>query len=245
MEATNNKIFIHFRDVIKTPDLAILLALKDPTLKEQFKDVIDYTRFEYMNQANLIRLIVQRTDKNILRYLGLKDDYDYDKLYDMLYSNIDDKYTGYKSLSIVESMSLALTSPAISAIYVYSEKFEDEIQTDTGIVFNANTNKVKYMYGDLKACLKDKGIALYITNDIDFIFKLAEIDELRYKEVLLANYGYNYTLSGDELVLRRDLTDVFMQSVFKLNMFSPVILTEDNMTQFDNNVPSDNNLSIG
>ena len=245
MEATNNKIFIHFRDVVKTPDLAILLALKDPALKEQFKDVIDYTRFEYMNQANLIRLIVQRTDKNILRYLGLKEGYDYDKLYSMLYSTIGDKYTAYKTLSIVESMSLALTSPAISNIYIYSENFEDEIQTDIGIVFSANMNKVKYMYGDIKSCLNDKGISLYITNDIDFIFKLAEIDELRYKEVLLANYGYNYTMNNGELVLRRDLTDIFIQSVFKLNMFSPVILTEENMTQFDNNVLSDNNLSIG
>ena len=245
MEASNNKIFIHFRDVIKTPDLAILLALKDPALKNQFKDVIDYTRFEYMNQANLMRVVAQRTDKNILRYLGLKKNYDYDKLYNMIYSSIADKYTGYKPLSIVESMSLALTSPAISNIYIYSENFEDEIQTDIGITFNANINKVKYMYGDLKACLKDKGISLYITNDIDFIFKLAEIDELRYKEILLANYGYNYTMDGDELVLKHNLTDVFMQSVFKLNMFSPIFLTEDNMTQFDNNVHSDNNLSLG
>ena len=118
MEATNNKIFIHFRDVVKTPDLAILLALKDPALKEQFKDVIDYTRFEYMNQANLIRLIVQRTDKNILRYLGLKEGYDYDKLYSMLYSTIGDKYTAYKTLSIVESISSSNISSDFEHLYL-------------------------------------------------------------------------------------------------------------------------------
>ena len=104
MKPSNNKIFINFRDVIKSPDLAILESLKDPELKKQFSSIIDYTRFEYMNQANLIRLLLQRTDKNILRYLGLVNNYDYDKLYKMLYDNIESKYIEYPPFSMVAAI---------------------------------------------------------------------------------------------------------------------------------------------
>lgn len=245
MKPSNNKIFINFRDVIKSPDLAILESLKDPELKKQFSSIIDYTRFEYMNQANLIRLLLQRTDKNILRYLGLVDNYDYDKLYKMLYDNIESKYIEYPPFSMVETISIILTSLAISNVYIYTDNFEEEVQTQIGILFNANKNKVKYIYGDLKTCIVDKAIDLYIINDIDMILKLAEINELKFKEILLATYGYNYELKDDGLVLKHDLTNTFINSVFKLNMFDPYNLTEDNMTQLDNNIIQDNNLSLG
>ena len=77
------------------------------------------------------------------------------------------------------------------------------------------------------------------------ILKLAEIQELKYKEILLANYGYNYELKDEQLVLKHDLVGTFMKSVFKLNMFDPYNLTEDNMTQIENNVIQNNNLSLG
>lgn len=245
MKPSNNRIFVNFRDVIKSPDIAILESLKDPELKKQFSEIVDYTRFEYMDQANLIRVLIQRTDKNILRYLGLKKNYEYDKLYKMLYDNIDSKYIEYPPFSIVETLSLVLTSVAISSIYIYTENYEPEVQTQLGLIFNANSNKVKYIYGDLKTCIVNKDIDLFIINDVDMILKLAEIQELRYKEILLANYGYNFELKGDELVLKYDLTDTFISSIFKLNMFDPYNLTEVNMTQIDNNVIQNNNLSLG
>lgn len=245
MKPSNNKIFINFRDVIKSPDLAILESIKDPELKKQFSDIVDYTRFEYMNQANLIRLIVQRTEKNILKYLGLKSNYNYDKLYKMLYDNIESKYIEYPPFSIVETVSIILTSLAISNVYIYTDNFEAEVQTQLGILFNANATKVKYIYGDLKTCIVDKDIDLFIINDVDMILKLAEIQELKFKEILLANYGYNYDLKNGDLVLKHDLTDTFINSVFKLSMFDPYNLTEDNMTQIDNNVIQNNNLSLG
>lgn len=245
MKPTNNKIFINFRDIIKSPDLAILDCIKDGELKKQFYDIIDYTKFEYMDQANLIRVLIQRTDKNILRYLGTSKTYDYDKLYKMLYDNIESKYINYPPLSMVESISIILTSVAISNVYIYTDNYEPEVQTQLGILFNANYTKIKYIYGDLKTCIMDKDIDLFIINDVDMILKLASVEELKYKEILLANYAYNYELKGGELVLKHDLVGTFMDNVFKLNVFDPYNLTEDNMTQIENNVPPNNNLSLG
>lgn len=245
MKPTNNIIFVNFKEVIKTADIAILEALKDERLKKQFQDIIDYTKFEYMDRDNLLRLSIQKSDKNILKYLGLKDNYNYDKLYKLLYDTIESKYIQYPPLAMVETLASILSSPAISYVYVYSEDYEDEIQTELGLLFNANVNKLRYIYGDLKTCLRGKDISLFIINDVDMIFKLSGIDELKYREVLLATYGYNYTLSDEDLVIKHDLTDIFIKSAFKLKMFEPFILTEKHISQFENNIDDNNNLSLG
>lgn len=243
----NKKIFMVFNDVLKTANIAILKALLDPDMKKQFSDVIDYTRFEFMNEDNLLRLSIQRTDKNILRYLGTSDTFDYDKMYSMIYESLKSKFTLYPSLRMVEVIALAISTPQVSEVYVYSEEYDEEIKSELGLLFNANTKKIKYVYGDIYKCVANKDIALFIFPDLEPVYKLNDMQLIGNKEVLVANYGYNYTLSSEgQLQFNFDIENNLENKAFyKLRVFNPFELTERHMSQIYNNVDENNILSLG
>lgn len=243
----NKSIFLVFDDIIKTPSLAILKALLNPQMKENFSEIVDYTRFEFMNDDNLLRLCIQRTDKNILRYLGLVEGFDYDKMYSLIHDNIEDRFNPYPSLKMVKAIAIAMSTPQIGSVYIYSEKFDEQIQTQLGLLFNANTNKIKYVYGDIDKAIMGKGISLFILPDLDYVETIEVKGYLNGKEVLVPNYGYNFTLDEEgNLVFKYDLLrSVERDNIYKLRTYEPFDLTEKHMSQMMNNVDENNNLSLG
>lgn len=243
----NKTMFVVFNDVIKTPSMAILKGLLEPGMKENFSSVIDYTRFEFMNDDNLLRLCIQRTDKNILKYLGTSEDFDYDKMYDTMYKTITDKFTPYPSLRMVEVLAMAISTPQVGTVCVYSDTYEPEIQTELGLLFNANSKKIKYVNGGLTRALSGRNVSLFVLPDLDYLDKLYDIYPMNGKEVLIGNYGYNYTLDeSGNLVFKFDLEkSITHQSIFKLRAFAPFELQERHITQTMNNVDENNNLSLG
>lgn len=245
MIETKGNIFITYKDIIKTPDIALLKAIKDPDLKERFKDIIDYTQFEFMNDANLMRVILQRTDTNILRYLGKIKDYDYDKLYDLIYSMIDTKYLEYRALFLVKPIINILSNQFINKIYFYTERYEEDVRIDIGKTFTNNVDKIEYVYGNIHDVLKVRDVDLYILNDIMIIYKLIASHKIFNKEILLPIYGYNYTIEGEDLVLKIDTDKLTKKYNITVRLFRPFELTLENMTQFYNNVDPDSNLSHG
>lgn len=243
----SKSIFLVFDDIFKSSSMAILKGIMIPEMKENFKEVIDYTKFEFMNDDNLLRFCIQRTEENILKYIGTSDTFDYDKMYDTMYSNLIDKYTPYISLRMVEVIAMAISTPQIKNVYVYSKNFDNEIQTELGLLFNANTKKIKYVYGDLDKALIGKDITLFILPSMTYVNKLYSLNILHHKEVLIANYGYNYKLDENgELVFKYDINDsIINESMFKLRVFDPFDLDDKHMTQMYNNVNDNNFLSHG
>lgn len=238
-------IFITYRDIIKTPDIALLKALKDDCLKEQFKDIIDYTKFEFMNDPNLMRLILQRTDMNIFRYLGKIPNYDYDKLYDLIYSTVNSKYVEYRSLFLVKPIINIVSNQFINKIYFYTEKYEEDVRIDIGKTFTNNVEKIEYVYGNIHDVLSIRDVDLYIINDIMIINKLIASHKIFNKEVLLPIYGYNYTIEEGNLVLKIDPDMLLKRYNVTMRLYRPFELTSENMTQYYNNVDPDSNLSRG
>lgn len=244
----NKKIFLSFKDVIKTPDIAVLKALLNPDMKQNFSNVVDYTRFEFMNDDNLLRLCIQRTHKNILKYLSIDGvEFDYDKMYNLIYKNLEDKFTPYPCLRMVEVMALAISTSNISTLYIYSDEYDEEIENEIGVIFNANAGKVTYIHGDLYKSIQGKDIGLFVLADLEDVNKLNDLGLITNKEVLVANYGYNYTLDDNgNLVFKFDIqNNIKNRSFFKLRAFNPFELSEKHMSQLYNNVVENNNLSLG
>lgn len=243
----NKSIFLVFDDIIKTPSLAVLKALLNPKMKQNFSEIIDYTRFEFMNDDNLLRLCIQRSDKNILRYLGLVEGFDYDKMYSLIHDNIEDRFTPCPSLKMVNAIAIAMSTPQIGNVYIYSEKFDEQIETHIGAIFNSNRNKLRYVYGDIAKAVSGKDITLFILPDLDYVNTLEELGCLKGKEVLVPNYGYNFTLDDEgHLVFKYDiLKSIESDNLYKLRTYAPFDLTQKHMSQMMNNVDENNNLSLG
>lgn len=239
-------MFVYFDDVLMTPHINILNAIKSEEIRTKLVDIIDYSKFEFMDNANLLRLSIQRTEVNILKFIGLSDSFDYDNLYDAIYNNIIDKYSMSPIMNMAGTIATAMSTPMVDKVFIYSKLYSEEIVNKIGAMFTSNPDKVNYIYGDLNTAVFNKNIKLFVLPNTDILKHFMDSGTVGGKEVILPTYGHNYKLINDDLVFKIDLESIKKEDPkMRVETFTPFTLSKDNFTQLYNNIPNDDFLSLG
>ncbi len=231
--------FIMYEDIVKTIDPFILKAIKNnQILSESFKNIIRLDDFKDLDDNNLLRLCIQRTNQNILEYLA-KGKFDYDETYKTLkYSpSFFDIYKESELLEMGKNIQLMLNQKFTEKIYIYTEEYDIRVHLDIQETYN-NMEKINYVWGDFTKALQDlEGITTIIINNVDYMFDIIQSGKSDYTTVMIPMYGYNYVEieDNDLLELRLDLESLVEDTICKPFLFSPVKLKEEHFSQIDLN----------
>jgi hypothetical protein len=224
-------IFITYEDVIKSP-YPYLLNKINTDLSDYYKDFIDLDKIKGLDMFNLTRLCVQRTEKNILRYLA-KTEFDYDGALGDLKNHYFTIYKDSPLLSIGESLNMVIPQKFTKNVYIYTEKYDVRIHLDIMENFK-DMDKVKYVSGSFaKALEKLEGITTFILNDLDYVIDILNAGKEEYTNIMIASYGYNYIYNEDDdvLELRLDLDQLLKGKICKYATFMPVNLDRKHFSQ--------------
>lgn len=224
MALTDNEvIFIEYDGIIKSPIPYILNKLQAKEFKDNYKDFIDYSKFENFDEPHMLSLISRRLYKNILKYLAT-DTFDYDLTYNDLLSRYDDVYAKSKLLSIGQSISILTHQSFVTKVYIYSEVYDKRIENDISSEYS-KLNNIVYVSGDFKSVIEEipERITSYILQDIDYVSMLIDMKKLEYTNVLIAKYGFNYILDKETnfpMLKIPDLDNVMTENIFKMAEFA-------------------------
>ena len=226
-------IFISYDEIIKNV-YPLLLSLILKRYKNEYKDFLKIDLIENMNIDDLYILCIQRHDKNILRYLSKKE-FNYEESLKNIYNKFNDLFINSDLLSIGASIHMLLTQKFTKKIYIYTKEYDKRIHLDLELNYR-DMNKINYVTGNfLDAVNKLDGITTYILNDIMDVSYILD-ERINYTNILLANYGYNYTINENgTLVLRLNLEEAMDKYVFKFSTFFPISITDKHKKAMDKN----------
>jgi hypothetical protein len=83
--ADKDNIFIEYEDVIRCPSLSILNFII--SFKDYYKDFFNMEYLESLDDKNKIRLCVQRTERNLFKYLDSKGNFPSEETLATIYDN--------------------------------------------------------------------------------------------------------------------------------------------------------------
>lgn len=230
-DARKEVIFITYEDVIKSYQPTLLRYILD-NYPDKFSHFINIDKIKRLDQNNLIRLCIQRTNKNILEYLAIRE-FDYELVLKTLKSKIVDLYFESPILVMGDSLNILLTQKFVDTIYIYSEEYDPRIHEDLIELYNQN-EKIRYVVGDFSSCIrKIPEVTTFILNDVDYVLDIINEGKEEYSNILIANYGYNYILNEetDEIELRIDLDKILANKVCKHAIFTPLNMDTTYFTQ--------------
>lgn len=235
---TKHNVFVYYNGVLKIFEPYLLDTVRDPFFQDKFSTVLDYSKFLNLDFKNLIRLCVQRIDTNIFKYVAFdefKETYDFDKLYKTIYDATEDLMLNSPELDFTHHLQFLASRQFIENIYIYSDNFDSRIQEDINMTFISNKNKFQYIYGDINEAVKKYKSDLYVFPDIDLIQVLKSNGILPKKEIMLAQYGFNFKLNSNEdiLELKENYDKYINNAIFKLQMFKPIQMDESFFTQIE------------
>lgn len=226
-------IFISYDEVIKNP-YPLLLSTIITKYKDVYKDFLSLDKLENMSMDDLYVLCSQRHDKNIFRYLSKKE-FNFDKALNDLYHKFNDLFINTDLLPIGNSIHILLSQKFTKKIYIHSKEYDKRIHLDLQLNFRDMT-KINYVTGNMSEVISSlEGVTTYIFNDImDVSYLIGE--KMNYTNILVANYGYNYTLNENgTLMLRINLEDMMKKYVFKFSTFIPIDLSEKHINSIEKN----------
>ena len=219
-------IFICYDEIIKNPYPFLLNQIRTK-YKSVYKDFINMSLFENYDDMNLMRLVVQRTRKNILDYLSIIK-FDYNGALDDLKDKFDDMYSQSPLLKMGESVNMMMTQKFTKQIYVYTEKYDPRVHLDLQMMYK-NMSLVSYVTGDFKNVINTlEGVTTWILDDIFKVSQLVCFKKVEYTNILVANYGYNFSINKDkQTVLNVNVDDWSKEHIFKFGTFMPIQFTKD------------------
>lgn len=226
-EGRNEILLITYEDVIRSKTPFILKELIK--YKNIYKDYIDFSKFENLNDDNLLRFSIQRTKKNILEFLALKE-FDYEKQLKDLSNLYFDLYEESNILSMCENINMLLTQRFIDKIYIFTEEYDIRVHIDIEVLFNSD--KVIYVTGNFKDTIKIiNGVTNFFINDIDYLLDIMDSGLYEYTNISMASYGYNYVEVDDKLELRLDALNIIGDSICKFATFMPIRFEKKHFNQ--------------
>lgn len=222
-------IFIVYDEVIKSPYPFILNLIKKE-LRPYYEDYLDLSILDKMDSDNIMRFCIQRHEKNIFRMLAKKE-FDYDEALKDIVNKFDDLYINCDLLSIGKSIEFIKYQKFTEKIYIYTPEYDKRIHFDIQSTFQ-DMNKINYVTGPFYDVISSlDGVTSYILNDILDLSTLLALDKTKYTNILVANYGYNYSLTDDnKLVLRMNPEPLMDKYIFKFGLFLPNSLTENHFS---------------
>lgn len=225
-------IFITYEDVIKSPYPFILNKI-DTELKSYYEPYLDLDKFSGLDMDNLLRLCVQRTDPNILRFFQ-KIDFDANGALAEIKNRYFEMYEKSELLKIGYSLDMVMPQKFCEKIYIYTPVYDIRVHLDIQRNFN-DMKLVNYVSGDFDKVLDKLGdeITTYIVNDLDYVVHILEKDKANYTNIMLASYGYNYIYDEEEdkLDFRLDIQGLLENAICKFATFIPVDFTERHFSQ--------------
>lgn len=219
--------FVSYEEVIKSPYPVILQTILTK-YKDFYSNYLKLDDLVHYNFANLTRFCIQRTDVNLLEYIA-KTEFDYEGTLLELKSRFSNLYKISELLKFGQSLPILIAQRFTEKVYIYSPKYDPrihlDIQTSLGTM-----DKIAYVAGNLAEAvsnLKHK-VTAFVFNDIAQIVEVAPTGKLKNSTVLLASYGYNYTLdSKGDLILKIDIEKMCREYGFEFVQFAPIDFTDE------------------
>lgn len=226
-------IFITYDDVIKTP-FPFLLNKINEKLSSFYEPFLDLDKIKGLDMNNLNRLCVQRTDKQIFRFLA-KTDFDVDGSLKELHERYFEVYEESPLLATGHSLIRLLSQKFTKKVYIHTDVYDMRVHLDIQNTYN-DMDRVNYVTGDLDSVLKElEGITTYMVADMDHVVKILRSDKekLQYINILMAQYGYNYIFndSTNELEYRLDVEKLIGENICKFATFMPIQFKDEHFSQ--------------
>jgi hypothetical protein len=224
-------IFMDYEGVVKSP-YPFLLNKINTELAPYYESFLDMNKIKGLDIYNLTRIAVQRTDKNILRYLA-KSDFDCDQALKDLKNRYLNLYEESELLSMGGNMDILLAQKFTKKIYLYTEEYDIRIHMDIQNIFH-DMQRVTYVSGNIEKVLeKLEGITSYMVGDIDHVYHIIKSGKADYTNIMLANYGYNYYMDDDtkKIDLCLDIKELTKDVICKFGTFTPANLTEKHFSR--------------
>jgi len=212
-------IFIVYDEIIKNPYPFILNQIKT-LYRNVYEEFIDFNLIDGKNMDQLLNLCILRRKKNIFYYLAKKD-FNYKKALDDIFYKFNDMYIKSNPLIISSSIKVLLKQKFTEKIYIYTEKYDKRVHLDIQQQFQ-DMDKVNYVTGDFYNTIKKLGgITTFILKDILNISTILYLDKIQYTNILVGNFGFNFTLSETGLVIPRfNVDDIMADKIFKFATFN-------------------------
>jgi len=222
-------IFITYDEVIKSPYPFILKQIST-RYKQFYEPYLDLSRIEKMDENNLDRLCVQRTDKNLFRYLS-KIPFDFDKSMSDILNKFDDMYFNCPLMKMGTALTFLLSQKFTQKVYIYTEKYDKRVHLDIQTTYR-DMDRVNYITGNFDEVICSlNGVTSYILNDINYLVPLIHHKKTEYTNILVGNFGYNYALNDqNQMVLRINIDEWVKEFIFKFATFMPIEFTDEHFT---------------
>jgi len=213
-------IFICYDEVIKNPYPFILHQMRT-TYRNVYDNFINFSLIDKLNMIDLLKFCIQRRKVNIFHQLSKKE-FDYKKSLNDIFYKYDDMYILSEPLIISSSIHVMLKQKFTEKIYIHTDKYDKRVHIDIQTQFK-DMEKINYITGNLfNVISKLSGVTTYILRNILDVGIILELNKSEYTNIIVANYGYNFTLDEKNILIPRfNVEDSIMEKIFKFATFSP------------------------
>jgi len=213
-------IFICYDEIIKNPYPFIIHQMRT-TYRKIYEDFINFSLIDKFNMKDLLKFCIERRTINVIEHLSKKE-FDYNKTLNDIFYKFDDMFVMSEPLIISSSIHVMLKQRFTEKIYIHTEKYDKRVHMDIQNEFK-DMDKIKYITGNLFNVIKSlSGITTYILRNILDVGIIIELNKSEYTNIIVANYGYNFTLDEKDLLVPRfNVEDLLIEKIFKFATFSP------------------------
>lgn len=219
--------FITYNGVIKNPAVRIMRTMASDKYYDLFRDFIDVERISVLSDLELLSYVIQSPTRNPF-YHFMVADFNWQKsLSDMMDVKRDPLLFHQSEPLVFYNILINLAKvPTTSGIVVWTPIPDERIARDLKVI-DDGYGKIEYISGgfiDAIKAMTEKPTS-YILNDVDWIPILIENDLIQFKDILLANYAYQYKDNPEDpsrarvLDVDGDITALENQYKFRTRMF--------------------------
>lgn len=192
-------MFITYNTLIVMKEIGLITHMMENY--DIYKDRLNLDLFLYKCKAYIIRLLLDRKEKDIIKWL-VKDSIYIEELNNELYDYIqytsEDIVTNFSTgltkllcSNTVKKMVISIDFKDINGLNILKEMFSEYIDSKIFIVDTKRETMIKY--------IKDKKYTLIMTDDIDLINEC--IDMIEGKSICIPYTGYNFEMTKDEFII--------------------------------------------
>lgn len=223
------KFFIEYDGIIKNYRPTLLHKIMyDPETISKYSDILNLQIIDGMTIEALNGLTLRSEYVNILKYIRVDDNIDYDIILSSIYGKYVDLYGASEPLTTMLSIPKLLSQKIPVSIFLYSPIDDPRIAIDiyTGIVEQNKDANIPYYCGDIVDILKhiDTNINRYMLSNISTVDILLDNNIIKKDDVIfIPQYAYNYKLDDNGKLIPKidNLLEKVDKYKFELIYFNP------------------------
>lgn len=226
------RVFICYEDVIRSIKFGVLKYIKQPQVRPNYEDYINFSAFENFTDGQLLAWLSALPSQNLFEMIAKKE-FDYKNSYIDTVFEAEGIFLNAYILDIGKSIAALLPQKFVERIYVYYPHDDPRIDENLKMVFPINNNKIHIVTGKFEDAVNSitDNITMYIINDIEMMLTLSRMGRLANSQVMIADYAYNYgiesTDEGDLPVLKiKDIDKFSDENKCYVKVFTPTTAAE-------------------